>query len=156
MIDLDRLVDLRWRQDVDSPRSKKAVDTNIRQNDKILLEATNQSIDLTTQRNRLGSSFESLFRSIGLGAGVVIGGPIGAATLSSIAGGVGRGIGEYMGNRIYGSALNNLEQITTNHKYKQLLNNAVRSEVKANLDLNDEFYKQGNEELGKTIQDLGQ
>jgi len=156
MLDLDRLVDLRWSLDAGSPRSKKALDANIRQNDKILVEATNQSVELITQRNRLGSNFEALFRSLGLGAGVVFGGPIGAAIMSSVAGGIGRGVGEYMSNRIYGQAINQLEQITTNHKYKQLVNFAVRSDIKASIDLNDEFYKQANEEIGKTIQDISQ
>jgi hypothetical protein len=156
MLDLDRYVDIWSYNSSDGPRSQKTIDTNIRQENKILLEATNQSVKLTTQRNSLGSSFEALLRSVGLGAGVLLGGPVGAATVASIAGGVGRGVGEYLGNRIYGRSINDLEKILSDNKYKQLLNYAAKSNNKATLDLNDEFYKQANEELGKTITDIGQ
>jgi uncharacterized protein (DUF697 family) len=155
MLDLDYLVDLRWKADVDSPRSKKALETAIRQNQKVLLEATHQSIEYVTQRDRLGSSFESLFRSLGLGAGVLVGGPIGAASIGAITAGVGRGVGEYFGNKIYGKSINKLEQVQSNYKYQQLINNSVLSETKAQISLNDEFYKQASEEVTKTITDLG-
>ena len=122
MINLDRFPDIWAYYSVDSPRSKANLDNNIRQYDKILLEATDQSSKYIAQRNKLGSSFEALLRSVGLGVGVVFGGPVGAATLSSIAGGVGRGVGEYLGNRIYGETINDLEKTMTEHKYKQLQN----------------------------------
>ncbi len=154
MINLDRFPDIWAYYSVDSPRSKANLDNNIRQYDKILLEATDQSSKYIAQRNKLGSSFEALLRSVGLGVGVVFGGPVGAATLSSIAGGVGRGVGEYLGNRIYGETINDLEKTMTEHKYKQLQNFTARSNVKASLDLNDEFYKQAQAEENRIIQDL--
>lgn len=154
MLDLDAIVALRANLDITSPRSSKNLDTAVRQNQKILLEATNKSVDYITQRNKLGSSFEALFRSIGLGAGVVLGGPIGAATLSSLAGGVGRGVGEYFGNKVYGEAIDKMEDLMSNYKYKQLINNYAISEVKGQVKLTDEFYKQAQQELTKTINDI--
>ncbi len=156
MIDLDRFPDIWYQNALGGPRSQKDLDSNIRQNNKILLEATNQSVKYTTQKNRLGSSFEALFRSVGLGAGVVFGGPVGAATLASIAGGVGRGVGEYLGNRIYGRTLSDLETISGEYKYKQLQNFYARSNIKATQDLNDEFYKQAYQEVNETINSINQ
>ncbi|MDX1921108.1 MAG: hypothetical protein SFU25_10285 [Candidatus Caenarcaniphilales bacterium] len=156
MIDPDYLVVQRWINDLEGPRSSRALSNNIRQDNKIVLEATNQSVNYVTQRNRLGSSFESLFRAVGLGAGVVFGGPIGAATLSSISGGVGRGLGEYMGNRIYGKTIYDLDQVITNNKYKQLINNYALSKVNSNISLIDQFHKQATEEIDQTIQGLNQ
>ena len=129
MLDLDTIVAIRTGQDFESPRSKKNLETAVRQNQKILLEATNKSVDYITERNKLGSSFEALFRSLGLGAGVVLGGPIGAATLSSLAGGVGRGVGEYFGNKVYGQAIDKMEDLMSNYKYKQLINNCAIEDV---------------------------
>jgi hypothetical protein len=154
MLDLDTIVAIRTGQDFESPRSKKNLETAVRQNQKILLEATNKSVDYITERNKLGSSFEALFRSLGLGAGVVLGGPIGAATLSSLAGGVGRGVGEYFGNKVYGQAIDKMEDLMSNYKYKQLINNFAISEVKGQIKLTDEFYKQAEAEITKTIQDV--
>ena len=154
MLDLDTIVAIRTGQDFESSRSKKNLETAVRQNQKILLEATNKSVDYITERNKLGSSFEALFRSLGLGAGVVLGGPIGAATLSSLAGGVGRGVGEYFGNKVYGQAIDKMEDLMSNYKYKQLINNFAISEVKGQIKLTDEFYKQAEAEITKTIQDV--
>lgn len=156
MLDPDYFVIQRSINDLEGPRSTRALSNNIRQNNKIVLEATNQSVDYVTQRNRLGSAFESLFRAVGLGAGVVLGGPIGAATLSSITGGVGRGLGEYMGNRIYGKTIYDLDQVITNNKYKQLINNYALSKANSNVGLIDQFYKQATEEIDQTIQSINQ
>lgn len=154
MINLDRFPEIWSYYSVDAPRSKSNLDHNIRQYNKILLEATDQSSKYVAQRNKLGSSFEALLRSVGLGVGVVLGGPVGAATLSSIAGGIGRGVGEYFGNKIYGKTINDLEQIMSDYKYKQLQNFTARSSVSASLSLNDEFYRQALAEENRTIQDL--
>lgn len=156
MLDPDYFVLQRWNNDLGGDRSTRTLSNNIRQNNKIVLEATNQSVDYVTQRNRLGSAFESLFRAVGLGAGVVLGGPIGAATLSSITGGVGRGLGEYMGNRIYGKTIYDLDQVITNNKYKQLINNYALSKASSNIGLIDQFYKQSTEEIDQTIQSINQ
>jgi len=154
MLDLDTIVAIRTDLDYESSRSSINLNTAVRQNQKILLEATNQSVDYITQRNKLGSSFEALFRSFGLGAGVLLGGPIGAATLSSLAGGVGRGVGEYFGNKVYGQAIDKMEDLMSNYKYKQLINNFALSEVKGQIKLTDEFYKQAEGEITKTITDI--
>ncbi|HEY9886254.1 MAG TPA: hypothetical protein V6C96_03230 [Vampirovibrionales bacterium] len=154
MINPDQLVNYRWYDSVDSDRSSRKLSNNIRYENKILLEATNQSINYTTQRSKVGSSFESLFRSLGLGVGVVLGGPIGAATLSSIAGGIGRGVGEHLGNKIYGKTVYDLEQIISNHKYKQLLNYWAKSQADASVKLTDEFYNQSQQQDQQAIQDI--
>ena len=154
MIDIDSLRNLYWETSVKAPRSDKFLSTAIRQNNKILIEATDQSTRYISERNKLGASFESLLRSVGLGAGVLLGGPVGAATLSSIAGGVGRGVGEYFGNRIYGKTISELEKIADDYKYRQLINNFAKNQNAATKKLIDEFEKQTNQETGTTINDL--
>jgi hypothetical protein len=157
MADLDHYVDVWYNNSLSDYRySQKNLDNIIRQNNKILVEATNRSIDFTTKKQKIGSSFEALLRSVGLGVGVLAGGPVGAATLSSIAGGIGKGAGDYLGNRIYGKSLSKLDSLITDNKYKQLQNYSARSATGAALSLNDEFYKQANTLVNETINEINQ
>ncbi|MDJ0625393.1 MAG: hypothetical protein QNJ31_03395 [Candidatus Caenarcaniphilales bacterium] len=156
MLDTDTLILLRAESNFKGPRNQKELQNQTRQYNKILLEATNQSTNYTTQRTRIGSSFESLFRSVGLGLGILVGGPVGSATLGSIAGGIGRGAGEYLGNKIYGKAIYDLEQIQTNHKYKQLITNFALSNKRGEIALIDQFYTQVNQSKEQLINELGQ
>jgi hypothetical protein len=156
MLDTDQLVIQRSEYDTNGPRNSRDLANNIRHNNKVVLEATNQSVNFTSQRSRMSSSFESLFRAVGLGVGVVAGGPVGGATLSSIAGGVGRGVGDFLGNRIYGKTIYELDKIITDNKYKQLINNYAYSKVSANIKLVDEFYKQSSDDTNEVVRDLAQ
>ncbi|MDX1918501.1 MAG: hypothetical protein SFT81_05110 [Candidatus Caenarcaniphilales bacterium] len=156
MLDIDAFPQQYFETTFTGPRSENEFKNIIRQNDKILLEATDQSTKYITQRNRLGSSFEALFRSVGLAAGVVLGGPVGSVAMATIGGGVGRGFGEYLGNRVYGETIHKLNNIQSEYKYRQLINYYSTNQIRGKKQLIDEFYNQSLQEETQTINELNQ
>ncbi len=154
MLDLDSFPSLYAQNKFDGPRNQDDFKNIIRQNNKILIEATDQSIKYTTERNRIGSTFESLLRSLGLGAGVILGGPVGAATISAISGGIGRGVGDYLGNRVYGKTLGKLNQVVSEQRYQQLINFYTLDQLKTQGKLVDEFYSQAQQDVNQTATEL--
>jgi hypothetical protein len=81
---------------------------------------------------------------------------VGSATLGAVSGGVGRGIGQFFGNRVYGDTIEQLENFTENYKFKQLINYYTRSQLSATRDLNDEFYSQTQQEISQTLNQIAQ
>ena len=150
----ERFVSEWWSAAVTSPTSTKKIAQQIRQYDKIYLELNSQANEYTLQKKRIENSFRSIFQAIGLGAGVLLGGPIGAVPLSYASSQVGKAIGNHLASKIYGKSLEKLERMSSSYKYKQLGNYFAKSNRDGQKKLIDEFYNQSyNQEL-QTIQDL--
>jgi|GEM_PF-2296073 len=152
----ERFISDWWETAVKSSLSTKKLAQKIRQYDKIYLEANSQASEYTLQKHRIEYSFESLFRAVGLGAGVLFGGPLGAVTLSYASSQVGKAVGGHLGNKIYGNALRKLEEKVDSYKYKQLINFYAKSYQEGKKKLIDEFYDQAYRQEQKTIQGLEQ
>ncbi len=154
MLDIDLYPKLLWDNNIANKTSTKNLTNIIRQNDKILIEAQDRTYDYTMKRNRIGWTFESLLRSAGLAIGTLVCGSSGAATMGSIFSGVGRGIGEFLGNKVYGKALHDLDEISEDYKYRQLSNEYTISMNKGTGSMIEELYKQTLEAEQTTVQEL--
>lgn len=144
-----------WQYNV-GEYGKFNLSNNLRINDKLLVEAQDRTSDYMIKYNRLGWTFESLMRSVGLAGGTIFGGIIGGATLGAIGGGVGRGIGEFLGNRIYGQSLKDLDEIVEDYKWRQMSNNIAMEMAGSSQKILDEVYNQVYQEENQMIEGIGQ
>ena len=156
MLNIDAYPSLYWQKSVTDDTSSKNLSNIMRQNDKILTDAQDRTYEYTAKKNRIGYGFESLFRSIGLAGGVLIGGPVGAATMSSIGGGIGRGLGEHFGNKIYGKTLYQLNKVSEDYKYRQMSNSYALKMNEGSMNMIDELYDQSMQVETQIAKDLGE
>ena len=156
MLDIDTYPSLYWQNTIKGDTGFKNLTSIIRQNDKILVDAQNKTYEYAMKQNRLGWTFENLFRSIGLATGVLAGGPLGGATMGAIGGGFGRGIGEHVGNKIYGEAVHDLDKISEDYKFRQLNNQYAMNINQGQSSMLDEMYTQSMQREQEVAQSLAE
>lgn len=156
MLNIDQFPFLYWDKAIKGNLGLKNLSNITRHNNKILMDAQDRSTQYIMKRNRLGWTFESLMRSIGLAGGSIFGGAIGGATLAAIGGGIGRGVGEHFGNNLYGKNLHDLDQVIQDHKFRQLNTQYATKMALSTKKLVDEMYKQSYQMDIEIARDLGQ
>ena len=156
MLDIDAYPFLYWEKTISGDLGSKSIANIMRQNDKILVDAQDRTYEYNIKRNRLGWTFESLVRSLGLAAGTIFGGVIGGATLGAIGTGVGRGIGEHLGNKVYGKTMHELDAVIEDYKFRQLSNQYQMEANNGTRSVINELYNQSYQEEQETIRSLEQ